>query len=109
MENEKYRLERKSIIVDIKLEKEKTKRSIINVLLYSILSGLGLTSLNNDFDSITDILCLIIMSIIFGIILYFITLLFDGITNFFTETTQLESRKKYIEEELKYKIQQKIL
>ena len=107
MENEKYKLERKLVILDIELEKKKTKRGIITLLLYSILSGFVLTSLNFDFDSITDFLYLIIMSILFGGFLYFITLLLDGLAEFFIETTQLESRKKYIEEELNYKFQTK--
>ncbi len=103
MDNEKYKLERKSIIVDIKLEKEKSKRNIIMILLCSILCGFVFSLLIDE-----SILGLIIMSIIFGCILYFIVMFaFVFVTDSFTSITYLESRKKHLEDKLKYDFQTK--
>ena len=108
MENEKYKLERKIVISDIKLAKEKSKRNIIMILLSSMLCGFVLSTVIDNFDTIESILILIVISVVLGSILYFVSIsAFYFITDSFTNITQLESCKKYIEEELKYKIQAK--
>lgn len=102
MDNERYELEKELFIVDKKLEKEKSKRNIIMILLYSILCGFVLTAINKNFDTLADVLGLIITSIVFGGILYFITIFaFDAVTNSFTNITYLESRKSALEEKVK--------
>lgn len=96
MDNEKYELEKELVTVDKKLEKEKTKRNIIMILLCSILCGFIFSLLIDE-----NILGLIIMSIIFGCILYFIVIFaFAFVTDSFTSITYLESRKKHLEEKL---------
>lgn len=103
MDNEKYKLERKLIIADIKLEKEKLKRDIIMVLLCSILCGFVFSLLIDE-----NILSLIVMSIIFGCILYFIVMFaFAFASDSLTNTNCLESYKRHIEEELKNNFQDK--
>lgn len=96
MDNERYELEKEYIAVDKKLEKEKGKRNIIMILLYSILCGFVFSIF------IKNIFGLIFISTISGIILYIITLFaFDAVTDLFTNITYLESRKKHLEEKLK--------
>lgn len=102
MENEKYKLERKSIIVDIKLEKEKSKRNIIMILIYSVICGLFL------FDDNDGILGLIISSIILGGISFFVTTIaFAFASDSLTNTNCLEAHKRHLEEEIKYNFQDK--
>lgn len=103
MENEKYKLERKLIIADIKLDKEKSKRNIIMILLCSILCGFVFSLIIDE-----NILGLIVMSIIFGCILYFIVMFaFAFVTDSFTSITYLQNRKSALEEELKNNFQDK--
>ena len=102
MDNEKYKLERKLIIADIKLEKEKSKRNIIMILIYSVICGLFL------FDDNDGILGLIISSIILGGILFFITtIVFAFASDSLTNTNCLEAHKRHLEEEIKYNFQDK--
>lgn len=102
MGNEKYKLERKLIIADIKLEKEKSKRNIIMILIYSVICGLFL------FDDNDGILGLILSSIILGSISFFITtIVFAFASDSLTNTNCLESYKRHIEEELKNNFQDK--
>jgi len=98
MDNEKYKAERNLVIVDIKLEKEKTKKWVIMILLYSILSGIGMYAISGGFNTLKDFLCFIIMSIIFGSILVFITMVIDYVVVFFTDINSLEDRKKHLKD-----------
>ena len=101
MDNEKYKLEKEYSIVDKKLEKEKEKRTIIMILIYSVICGLVCTAINDNFESFMDIIGLIIGSIFLGGFFYFITMTaFVFVTDSFTSITYLESRKKHLEEKL---------
>lgn len=100
MDNEKYKLERKLIIADIKLDKEKSKRNIIMILIYSVICGLFL------FDDNDGIIDLILSSIIFGSLSFFVTtIVFTFSSDSLTNTNSLESYKRHIEEKLKYDFQ----
>lgn len=102
MDNERNRLEYELDVVEKKLDKEKRKRNIIMILLCSILCGCGMTAINDNFNSFTDIILLIIMSVFFGTIIYFVAILaFAAVTDLFTSITYLQSRKNHLEEKLK--------
>lgn len=96
MDNERYELEKELIAVDKRLEKEKGKRTIIMIFLYSILCGFVFSVFIENFVG------LIVISFVSGTILFFITIyLPDAITNLFTDITHLQSRKSALEEKLK--------
>lgn len=102
MDNEKYELEKELYNVDKKLEKEKGKRNIIMVVLFSILCGFIMYSISGGVDTLKNFLYFIIMSIVFGGILYFTTIAtFAFVTDSFTSITYLESRKSALEEKVK--------
>lgn len=103
MNDERSKLEYELTVVEKKLDKEKRKRNIIMILLCSILCGCGMSAVNDNFDSFTDIILLIIMSIFFGTIIYVIAIMaFAAVTDLFTSVTYLESRKNHLEEKLNY-------
>ena len=102
MDNQKDLLEQELINVDKKLQKEKSKRNIIMILLSSILCGFFLSIVIDNFDTIESILILIVISIISGSILYFISIsAFFAVTDWFTDITPLRTRKNALEEKLK--------
>ena len=96
MDEERSKLEKEYSIVDKKLEKEKEKRMLVMILIYSVICGLFLL---DDNDGILD---LIFSSIILGGISTFVTtIVFALASTVFTNTTYLEYRKKHLEEKLK--------
>ena len=104
MDNEIYELEKEIFIVDRKLEKEKSKRNIIMILLSSLLCGFVLNAIIDNFDTVESILGLIISSIISGTILYFVSIsAFAAVTDMFTDITHLKTRKSALEEKLNNK------
>ena len=102
MNEDRSKLEYELTVVEKKLDKEKRKRNIIMIVLCSILCGCGITAINDNFDSLTDIIFLIIMSVFFGTIIYVLSILaFAAVTDLFTSITYLQSRKNHLEEKLK--------
>ena len=96
MDEERSKLEYELSFIDKRLEKEKTKRILIMILIYSVLCGLIIFK---DNDGIFD---LIFSSIILGGISTFVTsIVFVLVSDVFTNTTYLEYRKKRLEEKLK--------
>lgn len=97
MNEERIKLEKEYSIVDKKLEKEKVKRMLIMILIYSVICGLFLL---DDNDGILD---LIFSSIILGGISTFVTtIVFALASTVFTNTTYLENRKRHLEEKLNF-------
>lgn len=102
MNEDRNKLEYELTVVEKKLDKEKRKRNIIMIVLCSILCGCGITTINDSFDSLTDIIFLIIMSVFFGTIIYVLSILaFTVVTDLFTSIAYLQSRKNHLEEKLK--------
>ena len=102
MDNEKYELEKELKIVEQELDKEKTKRNIIMIALCSLLCGSACIAINDNFDSLMDVIGLIVGTIFLGGFLYYIaTIAFILVTDWFTDISCLQSRKSALEEKVK--------
>lgn len=96
MDEDRSKLEYELTVVDKKLEKEKGKRTIIMILLYSILCGFAFSVFIENFFG------LIFLSSVSGTILYIVTTFAPAaITELFTDITHLQSRKNALEDKLK--------
>lgn len=105
MEDRKIELEKTLESVNKNLDREKRVRDTIMVVLHTLLCGSVLYYISHGFDSITDVLCLGLISIFFGAILYFGTMFtYHGVTGVFTHIYELEDQKRYLEHKLKYDI-----
>ena len=101
MNEDRSKLEYEITIVEKKLDKEKSKRNIIMIILSSILCGFVFSTVIDTFDTIESILILIVISIISGSILYFISIsAFFAVTDWFTDIPHLKDRKSALEEKL---------
>lgn len=99
MNDERSKLEYELTVVEKKLDKEKRKRNIIMIVLCSVLCGFF--NDNDNFDTILDVVGLIVGSVFLGSILYIVAILtFAAVTDLFTSITYLQSRKNHLEEKL---------
>lgn len=99
--DELYELEKRFYSVDERLEKEKTKRNLILISVYTVFAGFIISR----FVKITDleaIFFVVFFSLISGVLLWIVPLsVFSLITDLFTNINNLEDSKKYLAEEIK--------
>ena len=99
--DELYELEKRYYSVDKKLEKEKTKRILILICIYSFISGYIVSHFFDTID-LKAVLEIIVIAIISGVLLCIVPLLiFSFVTDLFTNISDLEDNKKYLTEEIK--------
>lgn len=101
-ENEKlFELEKRFCSVDERLEKQKSKRNLILIGIYSVISGFITSHLFKTIDLYT-IFFIIFISLISGIVLWIVPLsIFRLITELFTNIDSLEESKRHLAEEIK--------
>lgn len=101
MEDELYKLEQELRRTEKELESEKTKRTVIMVLFYSVLCGL-IFYFGSDEIASKDIISFLVGSLISGAVLYVVPLaLHELVTSCFTKVEFLESWKNHLENEIK--------
>lgn len=101
MNEDRNKLEYELTVVEKKLDKEKRKRNIIMIILSSILCGIVMYIISGGINTVEKFVYLIIMSIFFGTILYFVSIsVFAAVTDYFTDIPHLKDRKSALEEKL---------
>lgn len=95
-----YELEKNLYEVNTQLEKEKGRRIIILIIIYSVFAGCNICHFNKTMDFET-ILFTIFLSLVFGVLLWIIPLsIFHLVTDWFTNIFVLEDRKRHLEERI---------
>lgn len=95
-----FTLEKAYQQADKDLEKEKLKRNLILIGIYSVIIGY-IVSRFIDPVNLLAVIEIIVIALISGVAMHFVTIIiFVFVTNYFTNIDALESRKKHLAEEI---------